>query len=166
MRNLNCLLAIALFPFVSIAGGNPEFVQFPVDYKAEFTHYHTQNRANNKQIAEFYANNKAIESNKNGQLMDGSIVVMEVYKPELDSDGKPVKGEHGLFVKSSLAAVAVMEKKQNWDTAFPAEDRTGNWGYAIYTASGDIKENTLECAACHMPLEESDYMFTYEHLSR
>lgn len=166
MRNLICLLAVALFPFVSIAGGNPEFVLFPADYKSEFTHYHSQNRANNKQVAEFYANNKAIESYKNGQLMDGSIVVMEVYKPELDSDGQPVQGENGLFVKSSLAAVAVMEKKQNWDTAFPAEDRTGNWGYAIYTASGEIKENNLECAACHMPLENSDYMFTYEYLSK
>ena len=98
--------------------------------------------------------------------MNGSIVVIEVYKPEPDSDGQPVKGDNGLFVKSSLAAVAVMEKKQNWDTAFPAEDRTGNWGYAIYSASGGIKENNLECATCHMPLENSDYMFTYEYLSK
>lgn len=166
MRYLVCFLAVSFFPFITLAGGNPEFVEFPTNYKTEFTLYHTQNRANNKQVADFYANGKAIESIKKGELSDGSIIIMEVYKPEMSNDGNPVIGADGTFVKSSLAAVAVMQKNRAWDAAFPEEDRTGDWGYAIYSPSGDNKENNLQCASCHMPMRSNDYMFTYQHLSK
>lgn len=166
MKFVVSFIAVSLVPFISMAGGNPEFVHFPTNYKVEYTHYHTQNRANNKQVADFYANSKAVESINRGELIDGSIIVMEVYKPEIDKDGNPVKGEDGVFIKSNLAAVAVMEKNRAWDAKFPQEDRTGDWGYAIYSPSGDTKENNLECASCHMPLKNNDYMFTYQYLGK
>ena len=162
----NKLYFILLFSISSlvIAGGNNEFVSFPDGYKDSFTHYNTQNRANNKQIADMYANQIAIDSIKAGNLADGSRIVMEIFLPETDQDGKPVAGPDGLFIKSKLAAVAVMEKKNDWDSTFSADDRAGNWGFALYTPEGKPKENDLDCATCHRPLSNQDFMFTHQKL--
>ncbi|MBL1141458.1 MAG: cytochrome P460 family protein [Proteobacteria bacterium] len=166
MRNSIVLLFLISVSVFVYAGGTPDFVTFPEDYKSSYILYHTQNRANNKQVADFYANKQAVESIKNGELADGSVVVMEVYKPELDEAGKPVAGVDGLFKKSKLAAIAVMEKRSNWGDQFSAEDRTGNWGYAIYDAKGSIKENNLDCVSCHKPLEKEEFLFTFEYLGK
>lgn len=162
----NKLPIILLFSISSLvfAGGNNEFVSFPDGYKDSFTHYNTQNRANNKQIADMYANQIAIDSIKAGNLADGSRIVMEIFLPETDEDGKPVAGPDGLFIKSKLAAVAVMEKKNDWDSTFSADDRAGNWGFALYTPEGKPKENDLDCATCHRPLSNQDFMFTHQKL--
>ncbi len=157
------LVSVSVFVY---AGGTPEFVTFPEGYKSSYRLYHTQNRENNKQVADFYANKQAVESIENEELADGSIVVMEVYKPELDEAGKPVAGDDGLFKKSKLAAIAVMEKRSNWDAHFSADDRTGDWGYAIYDAIGGIKENNLDCVSCHKPLEKEEFLFTFEYLGK
>ncbi len=166
MKYVTGFTCIALVSMFAYAGGNPEFVPFPADYKNQFIQYHTQNRANNKQVADFYANKAAIESIKNGKLSDGSIVVMEVYKPEVDEAGNPVTGADGLFIKSKLAAIAVMEKRNNWDAQFSADNRTGDWGYAIYDARGGIKENDLDCVSCHTPLQSNEFLFSYQHLGK
>ncbi|MDX1519907.1 MAG: cytochrome P460 family protein, partial [Gammaproteobacteria bacterium] len=44
-------------------------------------------------------------------------------------------------------------------------DRAGGWGFAIYDPSGNPKENDLECAACHTPLANQEFMFTYSKLA-
>ncbi len=159
-----CLLMVISFSVIS--GGNNDFVKFPEGYKDSFTKYHTQNRANNKQVADMYANKTAIDSIKEGTLADGSIIIMEVYKPALDQEDKPVTGPDGLFKKSKLAAVAVMEKRSQWDADFPANERTGNWGFAIYTPDGNPKENDLDCVTCHTPLSNQNYMFTNVNLMK
>lgn len=164
MKNIMYFILLFNISGLVIAGGNNEFVAFPDGYKDSFTHYNTQNRANNKQIADMYANQIAIESIKSGSLADGSRIVMEVYLPETNEDGKPVTGPDGLFIKSKLAAIAVMEKKSDWDNAFSADDRAGNWGFALYTPDGTPKKNDLDCVTCHRPLSNQDYMFTHQKL--
>ncbi len=166
MKNFIGLIFLVSLPVLVYSGGNPEFVKYPADYKETYTLYHSQNRANNKQVAEFYANKQAIDSIKSEKLAAGSIVIMEVYKPEIDEAGKPVVGTDGLFNKSELAAIAVMEKRNDWDKQFLAENRTGDWGFAIYDAKGDVKENDLDCVSCHKPLENEEFIFTYKHLGK
>lgn len=164
MKKIGSITLLAVISLVALAGGNPEFVSFPDGYKDSFKHYSTQNRQNGKQVADMYANEIAINSAKNGELADGSIITMEVYKPEVGENGNPVTGPDGVFRKSKLAAVAVMEKRSDWDEAYSADERAGNWGFALYDPAGNPKDNDLDCASCHTPLANQDYMFTFPKL--
>ncbi|MGB1799490.1 MAG: cytochrome P460 family protein [Gammaproteobacteria bacterium] len=161
-----------IFTFIALsasllvyAGGNPEHVSFPEAYKTEFIQYDTRNRVNGKQLAVMYANEIAINSIKDGKLAAGSKIIMEIHKAKLDADGNKITNDSGLFEQGKFAAVAVMEKKSDWDSSFSAKDRAGNWGFAIYNTDGSPKENKLECAACHIPLSGDDYMFSFQSLS-
>lgn len=146
------------------AGGNPDHVKFPEGYQTEFTKYDTRNRANGKQVAVLYANKIATDTAATGKLGDGAKIIMEVYKTVVGEDGKPTAGEDGLFKKGKFAAVAVMEKRSDWDASFDAKERAGDWGFAIYKTDGTVKDNKLECASCHLPMPDNDYMFSHSSL--
>ncbi len=158
------LTIFTIFTVFAYAGGSPEFVKFPEAYKDSFNLYHTQNRANNKQVADLYANKIAIDSINKGELADGSIVIMEVYKPELNAAGTPITGANGVFKKSQLAAIAVMEKRSHWADNYSADQRAGNWGFALYSTDGQPKDNDLNCASCHAALVSDDYLFSANKL--
>ncbi len=81
------------------------------------------------------------------------------------SYGERVTGPDGVFKKAGLAAVAVMEKRSNWDEGYSADERSGNWGFAFYDAKGMPKENELDCAGCHKPLSNQDYIFSFSKLA-
>ena len=158
-------LIFAISPLYAYAGGDPEHVKFPEGYEKSYTKYSTANRANQTQVAKLYANEEAITSYTQGnKAASGSVVIMEIYSPKTDADGKPVPGGDGVFEIDSLAAVAVMENRDNWDESFPQENRTGNWGFAVYNPDGTEKSNDLNCVQCHTPLDAQDYLFTYQRL--
>ena len=157
--------ALIAVPLYAYAGGDPEHVKFPEGYEKTFTKYATMNRANQTQVAKLYANDKAISSYTQDQKgASGSVIVMEIYTPKKDADGKPIAGTDGVFEIDSLSAVGVMEKSNNWDAAFPKENRTGDWGFAVYNPDGTAKSNDLNCVQCHTPLQGQDYLFTYQKL--
>lgn len=152
-------------PLYVHAGGDPEHVKFPEGYEKTFTKYATMNRANQTQVAKLYANDVAISSyQQSNKSAPGSIVIMEIYTPKKDAEGKPIAGKDGVFEIDSLSAVAVMENRNKWDAAFPQENRTGNWGFAVYNPDGTPKSNDLNCVQCHTPLQAQDYLFTYQKL--
>lgn len=158
-------LILAVSPLYAYGGGDPEHVKFPDGYTETYTKYSTANRANQTQVAKLYANEAAITSYTQGEkAASGSVVIMEIYSPKTDADGKPVPGSNGVFEIDSLAAVAVMENRDNWDESFPQENRTGNWGFAVYNPDGSEKSNDLNCVQCHTPLNAQDYLFTYQRL--
>lgn len=162
------LLAVlcALFPIYAYGGGNPELVGFPEGYEQSFAHYATINRDNKKQVAKLYANETAASSYEEGESADsGSIVVMEIYKPKLDAEGKPISGSNGIYEIDTLAAIALMEKKDTWPASYPKDERAGNWGFALYTPDGTPLSNELNCAQCHTPLTNQDYLFSYQKLT-
>ncbi|MXS79877.1 MULTISPECIES: cytochrome P460 family protein [Nitrosomonas] len=161
---LSALIGLTL-SFPAFGGGNPEFVKFPENYTEIFSQYGTANRANQTQLAKFYANKIAVDSYKKGEeAAPGSVVVMEIYIPKKDAEGKIQSGEDGLFVIDKLAAVGVMEKRSDWDGTFKAEDRSGNWGFALYEPNGKVKDNDLNCAQCHNPLQKQDNLFSFQKL--
>ena len=57
-----------------------------------------------------------------------------------------------------------MEKRKNWDASYPATERAGNWGFALYTPDGKPKDNDLECQSCHIPLDGQEYLFSFHEL--
>ncbi|UJP04461.1 MAG: cytochrome P460 family protein [Nitrosomonas sp.] len=159
------LTALAIVPVCVAAGGDPDYVKYPADYAKTFTQYATINRANQTQLAKLYANEAAVAGFKRDSKGDpGAVVVMEIYTPKKDTDGKPIAGSDGLFEIDTLAAIGVMEKRADWDAAFPTEHRSGDWGFALYNPDGSVKSNELSCAQCHTPLQGQDYLFTYQKL--
>jgi hypothetical protein len=164
MIKITTTLLALLISFIAYAGGNPEHVSYPEGYKSEFTHYDTRNRANGKQVAVLYANKIAMDTALDSKLGDGAKIVMEVYKTNVGEDGKPIAGADGLFEKGKFAAVAVMEKRPDWDASFDAKQRAGDWGFAIYKTDGTVKDNKLNCASCHTPMPDSDFLFSYSSL--
>ena len=119
---------------------------------------------NENQLAVLYANKTAVASAANGVMANGSVIVMEIYKKKLDENGNAVMNSNGLFEKGKFAAIAVMEKRDNWESGFASEHRAGNWGFAIYNTDGSVKDNNLDCASCHIPLENQGYMFSHSSL--
>ena len=158
-------ILFAISPLVAYGGGDPDFVKFPEGYENSFSEYATINRANQQQVAKLYANIAAIASHTQGdKAASGSVVVMEIYSPKTDAEGKPIPGDDGIFEIDTLEAIAVMENRHTWLDTYPAENRTGDWGYAVYNPDGSPKENDLDCVQCHTPLKGQDYMFSYQML--
>lgn len=158
-------IAGVLSAVIAFAGGNPEHVKFPNGYEKSFTHYVTMNRAASPAVAKMYANAAALESYRKGQpAASGSIVIMEVHKPKKDAAGNVVVGSDGVNETDGLAAIAVMERRDNWPAGYTSGDRVGTWGFAIYNPDGTPKENDLACVTCHSPLEKQDFLFSHQKL--
>ncbi len=164
MKKLAYICLALSISFFANAGGNPDLVKIPEGYKTKFTKYDTRNRLNGKQVGVLYGNDVAMSTASQGKLGDGAIIVMEVYKTNPGDDGKPVAGEDGVFEKGKFAAIAVMEKRSDWPAEYDAKERSNDWGFAIYKADGSLKENNLDCASCHTPLSEQDYLFSHSSL--
>jgi hypothetical protein len=106
------------------------------------------------------------ESAKAGApLASGSVIAMEVYKAELDTEEEPVVGEDGFFVPGELAAIAVMESRDGWGEDYPEAWRNGSWEYAAFTGDGaPVDRDYQPCFECHKPLHEADYLFSFDAL--
>ncbi|MBT8446692.1 MAG: cytochrome P460 family protein [Gammaproteobacteria bacterium] len=167
MKHGKILISVAggLLAAFAFAGGRPDYVAFPTGYEASFTNYATMNRAGSAAVAKVYANDVAVASYRDGnRAAPGSVIVMEVHKPQKDADGNPIVGSDGVNKIAKLAAIAVMERREAWPVGFPDSERPGNWGFAIYNPDGSIKQNDLACVSCHTPLEAQDYMFSHQRL--
>ena len=64
------------------------------------------------------------------------------------------------------AAFTAMEKQDGWGDAVPEILRNSDWRYAVFSVAGEHRPGLNEgpCLACHQPLADSDYTFTYETL--
>ena len=97
--------------------------------------------------------------------IDNSESRLFYFKPQTTENAQNLIGKGtDLFEKEKLAAVAVMEKKANWNDAFSSEERAGGWGFALYNTDGTPKDNSLDCATCHKPLQNQDFRFSHGSL--
>ncbi len=160
--------AVSGFMLSSIAYAGPELVDFPEGYQSGFKHYATVNRDDErKQVVKIFANDTAVDSATDGAPLDhGSVIAMEVYKAELDAGDQPVMGDDGFFVPGDLAAVVVMESQDGFGADYADALRNGNWEYALFKGDGSrIDKETTACFECHKPLQETDYVFSFEQLA-
>lgn len=164
--------ALALWAILLSAGtaqAGPERVELPNDYRTTMKHYASIDRANPKQIAEAYANDKAIASAKRGANLDsGSVLIMEVWQAKLDAAEKPVLDAQGRRIKDKLLFVAVMAKGKGWGAEYPPEIRNGEWEYAAFDAATGARrqQDYKPCFDCHKPKAGTDYLFTLDRLRR
>lgn len=150
------------------AFADPEDIKFPKDYESKFTNYLSMDRANGKQAARLFANDKAVVGvQKNGEFPNGSVLLMEVSKVKKGADGKPVKSSIGRFIRDGKAAIVVMEKIDGIDKDIPEELRNDNWEFAVFSPKGKfLKKDTNKCRECHAPLKAARHVFSYDHLEK
>lgn len=165
------LIPVLLSVIVWAKDKNDRYLDFPEGYEESFTHYHTMNRAGKELVAKMYANDKALESlSENNKTGPGSVIVMEVYKPLFNEDGKPLTDDNGIYRTDKLAAIAVMEKRDEWHPDFPENELLGNWGFTIFKTDmtpthKDNSSDNVNCVSCHTPLKDTqDSLFTYSEL--
>ncbi len=152
------------------AMAGPERIEFPKGYQESFSNYMNAERQNGKQLARFYANDVAVKGAKaGGEMPDGSIVIMEVYKAKMDKDGKPVRSKNlDRLVRGDLAAVMVKQKGAGWGKDYSGEKmNVGDWEFAGFKADGTrLDKDFATCRSCHSELKESSFLFSYEHLAK
>ncbi len=152
----------------AVAG--PDRIEFPKDYQKTFSNYLNAERQNGKQLARFYANDVASNGiGKYGELPDGSILIMEVYNAKAGPDGKPMRSKKlDRLIRGDLAAVMVKQKGAGWGKDYSGEGmNVGDWEFAGFKADGKLLEkNFADCRSCHSALEDTKYVFSYEHLAK
>jgi Cytochrome P460 len=167
MRYALPVAAAMLISSAALAG--PEVIEFPEGYQDSFEPYATVNRADErKQVVKIFANDVAIASAKDGAPLDsGSVLVMEIYKAKLDADENPVVGSDGFFEQGDLAGIAVMEARAGWGDEYPEEIRNDTWEYALFDAKAHtlVERDYQPCFECHKPLQESDFVFSFDALT-
>ncbi|MDH3452285.1 MAG: cytochrome P460 family protein [Gammaproteobacteria bacterium] len=142
-------------------------VTLPSNFRETFTRYSISDQAGPKRVRYNFLNESAVGGlDSRGMLPDKTTIVTEIYAAKLDDSGMPVTGEDGHFVPEKLLTHAVMEKRRGWGDTIPPELRNGDWNYAVFNADKTLKEgvNQAACLACHKPLHDADYLFSYQAL--
>ena len=140
---------------------------FPADFEETFTRYQRIDFEGRRQVRFYSANAIALDAAKaGGPFPAGSYLFVEIFKAEVDGNGDLVTGADGQLVVGERAAFTAMEKQAGWGDAVPEILRNDDWRYAVFAAGGDHRPGLNEgpCLACHKPLTDTDYSFTYEAL--
>lgn len=151
------------------AMAGPDRIEFPKGYQDSFSNYMNAERQNGKQLARFYANDIAVKGAKaGGDLPDGSIVIMEVYKAKANDAGEPIRSKNlDRLIRGDLAAIMVKQKGAGWGKDYKGDKmNVGDWEFAGFKADGSrLDKDFAQCRSCHSELKDSAFMFSYEHLA-
>ncbi len=165
--------------FASLPGADPGTVAanlsgldgtapvFPAEFEESFTRYQRIDFEGRRQVRFYRANDIALAAAEaGGPFPDGSYLLVEIFKAELDTGGELLRGEDGQLVPGDRAAFTAMEKQAGWGDAVPAILRNGDWRYAVFSVEGQHRPGLNEgpCLACHQPLADKDFSFTYDTL--
>ncbi|SDP47780.1 Cytochrome P460 [Filomicrobium insigne] len=162
-------MAIAAIITTTAASANEQRIAFPKDYASDFKNYLSLDRVQNPdQIIRLFANDRALSAAKeDGVLPSGSILVGEIYAAKKDTQGNIITSSLGRRIKDKLLAVAVMEKRTGWGSAFPEELKNGDWDFAIFSPDGKrLNKDLNSCRGCHAPLKDTQHIFSLEHLTK
>jgi hypothetical protein len=147
------------------AGGDK--IAFPADHGTG-VRYMTLDRAENKQVREYFTSQAAVDAAKKGApLPQGTVITVVQYAAQLDAQGNPAKDASGRFIKTSnILGYTVMEKRAGWGAEYPETQRNGEWEYQAFRAdrSPNTNANLTGCFNCHKPQASQDFVFSYENL--
>ncbi len=58
-----------------------------------------------------------------------------------------------------------MQREQGFNANAPEGLKTGDWDFAAFKPDGsDAGKDLNTCRACHTPLTDTNFLFSYEHL--
>lgn len=145
-------------------GLDGSLIAFPADWETTMTRYHRKDYDDRKQVRYFSGNDLALDAvKKGGDFPSGAFLLVEVFAAKLAADGSLVKGADGKLVAGKRKAFTAMEKRDGWGKGIPDIYENGDWRYSVFKADGTHKAgvNEAPCLACHKPLTDTDYTFTY-----
>lgn len=151
----------------NLSGLDGSLPTFPGDYERTFTRYQRIDFEGRKQVRFYSANDVALAAaTAGGPFPAGSYLFVEIFRAELDGDGELVTGDDGQLVPGDRTGFTAMEKQAGWGDAVPEILRNGDWRYAVFSTEGQHRAGLNEgpCLACHQPLADTDYSFTYDAL--
>ena len=151
--------AVAAAAPVLVPSG-PNKVMFPQDW-AKTKMYATVDRPDTKQYREFYTTQDVLDAARaNRPIPDGAVIVLAAYLAQLDANSVPLKDANGRFMKGSLAAVNVQQKKTGFGADIPASIRNGDWQYQSFAPDGKVndKANLTACYQCHLPFSKDEFL--------
>jgi cytochrome c553 len=136
---------------------------FPTAFPRGFKRYNTLFNAQDNTVGHSYVNARAFEAAKNHQpIADGSIVLVVVYKAQLDDKNHPMRDAKGEYLTGEIVNYSGMESREGWGNDIPAILRNANWNYGVFNAdkSPRTEINQAVCLACHKPAADKDFMYT------
>lgn len=142
-------------------------LEFPANYKTEFTEYFSGDRQNGTQHISFYANDVALQgAQADGKLPYGSVLVGEII-PAVMVDGEPQESSLGRLIHTGeVSAIVLMQRIEGNDERYSDELKVGDWEFEVFSPSGEnLAKDTTACRECHHPLTETEYLWSYEHLA-
>lgn len=142
-------------------------LELPADYKTSFDNYMISDRLGQEdQVISLYANAVAREgARKDGKLPEGSVIVGEIYAAKADADGTILESALGRRIPAELKAIVMMERRAGWSAQYPAEEKVGDWEFEVFSPAGEnLAKDTTSCRTCHHPLDDTEYLFSYDHL--
>lgn len=132
-------------------------LKLPVDYKNWPVYLRDVQRPELKQIRDIYINPQGLKSSR--PFAYGTMMVMELHSVKTGADGQPVLDANGKLQKQGLSKTFVMGKGPGWGQDVPTEQRTGEWVFAAYDASGNsLGKDMSACRGCHVPLKDTDFV--------
>src|SRR5882757_692650 len=164
---VTAITVLAAFTAAEIVRAGADKVAFPADY-AKGVRYLTLDRAENKQVREYFTSQAAVDAAKKGAPLPQNTVITAVqFAAQLDAQGNPAKDASGRFIKTSnIQGYTVMEKRAGWGAEYPEAQRNGEWEYQAFRAdrSPNPNANLTGCFNCHKPQSAQDFVFSYEHI--
>lgn len=167
--SIRVLLSVFIMSLTVTAHSADPQVALPEDYRSTFTNYLSLDRVQNPdQTIRLFANDIAMQGpGENGKLPYGSIIVAEVYKAKKDAEGNVIVSELNRRVRDKMALIAVMQREEGWGEQHPDGIRNGNWEMAAYKPDGSVADKDITaCMACHAPLGDRNFLFSYSHLKK
>ncbi len=97
--------------------------------------------------------------NKTGEFPDGAVLVKEVREAKAD---RLTTGHSAWSTDIKIWFVMIKDRKER----FADNDHWGDgWGWALFEAKDPTKNASVgydtTCLACHSPVEDSDWVYTY-----
>ncbi len=162
-------LSLGALSVAALAAGRDIALEFPANYKTEFTNYFTGDRQNGTQIISVYANDVALNGARaDGKLPYGSILVGELTPAVTDADGEPLESSLGHLISSGeVGAIVMMQRIKGNDERYDADLKVGDWEFEVFSPSGEnLAKDTTTCRECHHPNDDTEFMYSIEHLAQ
>ena len=160
-------LSLGALSVAALAASHDIALEFPANYKTEFTNYFSGDRQNGKQIISVYANDVALNGARaDGKLPYGSILLGELTPAVTDADGEPMESSLGHLISSGeVSAIVMMQRIKGNDDRYDADLKVGDWEFEVFSPSGEnLGKDTTACRECHHPHDDTEFMYSIEHL--
>lgn len=169
MRFATTFAAATLAAGAAFAGSHDIAVDFPANYKTEFTNYFTGDRQNEEQVISLWANDIAVKgARSDGKVPYGAVLLGEITPAVTDADGEPAFSQLGHLISTGeTSAIVLMTRIEGNDDRYPDELKVGDWEFEVFSPTGEnLNKDTTACRECHHPLTETEFMWSLEHLAQ